>query len=147
MFDLYDIPDARGLDDSTIGDGSIFMNDPRTRAALHAPTSKDWVMTFLNVFGDPDGACTILRSHYEDWHEHLLYVAIDPSEFQYFCGVVWSTVLIMNPLVIVWEGAEWVFLFVSLTLIHYILQADDVPFWAGNERFETGYRHCVLWGE
>lgn len=66
MFDLYDIPDARGLDDSTIGDGSIFMNDPRTRAALHAPTSKDWVMTFLNVFGDPDGACTILRSHYED---------------------------------------------------------------------------------
>ncbi|KAL9713485.1 hypothetical protein Ac2012v2_003096 [Leucoagaricus gongylophorus] len=54
VFDLYDIPDARGLDDSTIGDGSIFMNDPRTRAALHAPTSKDWVMTFLNVFGDPD---------------------------------------------------------------------------------------------
>jgi len=66
VFDLYDIPDARGLDDSTIGDGSIFMNDPRTRAALHAPTSKDWVMTFLNVFGDPDGACTILSSHYED---------------------------------------------------------------------------------
>lgn len=63
-FDYYDIPDARGLDISTVGDGSFFMNDPRTRTALHAPTSKDWVMTFIYVFGDPDGTCLIFQNHH-----------------------------------------------------------------------------------
>lgn len=65
MFDFYDIPDARSLDVGNVGDGSTFMNDPRTRAALHAPTSKDWVLTFDYVFGDPDGTGLIFQNHHE----------------------------------------------------------------------------------
>ncbi|KAH9479549.1 Carboxypeptidase Y-like protein [Psilocybe cubensis] len=37
---VYDIPDA--LNPKVNRDASVFMNDPRTRAALHAPTSTDW---------------------------------------------------------------------------------------------------------
>jgi len=38
-----------------MGDGSVFLNDDRTRKAFHAPTSKDWVLQFPFVFGDPTG--------------------------------------------------------------------------------------------
>jgi len=63
-FDPYVIPD--GLNPEVTPDPSVFMNDNRTRTALHAPTSKDWIeeisypwgSTFdqlpgSNEFGDP----------------------------------------------------------------------------------------------
>ncbi|KAF7303613.1 Carboxypeptidase [Mycena indigotica] len=61
--DVYNIPDA--LSPEVPSDPTIFMNDATTRAALHAPTSKDWAEVFdypflsntatgaINVFGDP----------------------------------------------------------------------------------------------
>ncbi|PSR71878.1 hypothetical protein PHLCEN_2v12222 [Hermanssonia centrifuga] len=55
-FDVYQIPDA--LDPEAPMDASIFLNDNRTRAAIHAPTSKNWAQginyPFNNSFrGDP----------------------------------------------------------------------------------------------
>ncbi|KIJ31431.1 hypothetical protein M422DRAFT_53358 [Sphaerobolus stellatus SS14] len=65
-FDVYSITDA--LDPEAPQDGSPFLNDPATRAALHAPTSKNWTQGFnypfennprnfqtpgTNQFGDP----------------------------------------------------------------------------------------------
>ncbi|CDO69768.1 hypothetical protein BN946_scf184766.g13 [Trametes cinnabarina] len=51
-FDIYQVPDA--LDPEANMDASAFFNDPRTRAALHAPTSKNWQGTILYPFlGDP----------------------------------------------------------------------------------------------
>ncbi|KAJ7035170.1 alpha/beta-hydrolase [Mycena alexandri] len=54
--DVYDIIDA--LDPPIPSDPSFFLNHPTTRAALHAPTSKNWVESFNypfggNDFGDP----------------------------------------------------------------------------------------------
>ncbi|KAF8433226.1 alpha/beta-hydrolase [Boletus edulis BED1] len=61
QFDVYNIPDA--LSPEAPIDATVFLNDARTRAAIHAPTSKDWVdYTFpvfaptnkpTNPFGDP----------------------------------------------------------------------------------------------
>ncbi|KAF9454245.1 alpha/beta-hydrolase [Macrolepiota fuliginosa MF-IS2] len=48
-FNVYDIPSP-----SVMGDASVFLNDPQTRKALNAPTSKDWEMQFPFVFGDPN---------------------------------------------------------------------------------------------
>ncbi|KIK64583.1 hypothetical protein GYMLUDRAFT_981785 [Collybiopsis luxurians FD-317 M1] len=48
-FDAYDIPDA--LRPEVPSDPSIFLNDNRTRAALHAPI-KEWVEIFDFPFGD-----------------------------------------------------------------------------------------------
>ncbi|KAI0794497.1 alpha/beta-hydrolase [Fomes fomentarius] len=51
-FDVYQVPDA--LNPEFPIDGSGFFNDPRTRAALHAPTSKQWSGFFSYPFlGDP----------------------------------------------------------------------------------------------
>ncbi|KAH9893408.1 alpha/beta-hydrolase [Cubamyces lactineus] len=51
-FDVYQIPDA--LDPESPIDGSGFFNDPQTRAAIHAPTSKDWTGSIPYPFlGDP----------------------------------------------------------------------------------------------
>ncbi|OSD04770.1 alpha/beta-hydrolase [Trametes coccinea BRFM310] len=51
-FDPYQIPDA--LDPESPIDGRSFFNDPQTRAALHAPTSKDWTGSIIYPFlGDP----------------------------------------------------------------------------------------------
>ncbi|KAI0675837.1 alpha/beta-hydrolase [Trametes maxima] len=51
-FDVYQIPDA--TDPEVPIDGSSFFNDARTRAALHAPTSKDWSPSIIYPFlGDP----------------------------------------------------------------------------------------------
>ncbi|KAF7361130.1 Carboxypeptidase [Mycena sanguinolenta] len=47
--DVYDIPDA--LNPEVPSDPTVFMNDNRTRAALHAPTSKDWIDSFDFPFG------------------------------------------------------------------------------------------------
>ncbi|KAF7334471.1 Alpha/beta-hydrolase [Mycena venus] len=47
--DVYDIPDA--LNPEVPSDPTVFMNDNRTRAALHAPTSKDWLESFDFPFG------------------------------------------------------------------------------------------------
>ncbi|EPQ51722.1 alpha/beta-hydrolase [Gloeophyllum trabeum ATCC 11539] len=53
-FDVYDIPDA--LSPEAPQDGSVFLNDNRTRAAIHAPTSKDWVESiYYNFTGGQDG--------------------------------------------------------------------------------------------
>ncbi|KAF5377778.1 hypothetical protein D9757_008056 [Collybiopsis confluens] len=46
---VYDVPDA--LNPEVPIDASVFMNDNRTRTALHAPTSKDWVLDFDFPFG------------------------------------------------------------------------------------------------
>ncbi|KDR80630.1 hypothetical protein GALMADRAFT_240974 [Galerina marginata CBS 339.88] len=48
-FNVYDIPDA--LNPKVARDATVFLNDPRTRAAFHAPTSKDWETTFDFPFG------------------------------------------------------------------------------------------------
>ncbi|KAJ7243916.1 alpha/beta-hydrolase [Mycena haematopus] len=47
--DVYDIPDA--LNPEVPSDPTVFMNDNTTRAALHAPTSKDWIQSFDFPFG------------------------------------------------------------------------------------------------
>ncbi|KAJ6620632.1 Alpha/Beta hydrolase protein [Mycena sp. CBHHK59/15] len=47
-FNPYDIPNIDGLPSLP----PAFLNDPRTVAALHAPTSKAWEQTFEFVFGD-----------------------------------------------------------------------------------------------
>ncbi|KZT24766.1 alpha/beta-hydrolase [Neolentinus lepideus HHB14362 ss-1] len=53
-FDFYDIPDA--LSPEAPQDASIFLNDKTTRAAIHAPTSKDWVESInYNFTGGEDG--------------------------------------------------------------------------------------------
>ncbi|KAF4610524.1 hypothetical protein D9613_006929 [Agrocybe pediades] len=52
-FNVYDIPDA--LNPKVNMDAGPFMNDPRTRSALHAPTSKDWAMQFDFTFGPNQG--------------------------------------------------------------------------------------------
>ncbi|TFK74999.1 alpha/beta-hydrolase [Pluteus cervinus] len=51
-FDVYNAPDA--LLPRVNADASVFLNDERTRTALHAPTSKDWVMSFQNIFNGTD---------------------------------------------------------------------------------------------
>ncbi|PAV20228.1 alpha beta-hydrolase [Pyrrhoderma noxium] len=63
-FNPYNIPDARSPPLAL--DPTVFLNDNRTRAALHAPTSKNWTLQInypfnssfesgpgANVFGDP----------------------------------------------------------------------------------------------
>ncbi|KAJ7479835.1 alpha/beta-hydrolase [Mycena latifolia] len=47
--DVYDIPD--GLNPEVPSDPTVFMNDKKTRAALHAPTSKNWIQSFNFPFG------------------------------------------------------------------------------------------------
>ncbi|KAJ6589260.1 alpha/beta-hydrolase [Mycena capillaripes] len=47
--DVYNIPD--GLNPEVPSDPTTFMNDAKTRAALHAPTSKDWLFSFGFPFG------------------------------------------------------------------------------------------------
>ncbi|KAN0088900.1 Alpha/Beta hydrolase fold [Tylopilus felleus] len=61
LFDVYNILDALSPEVPT--DASVFLNDPQTRAAIHAPTSKYWVNynypvfapinSSTNPFGDP----------------------------------------------------------------------------------------------
>ncbi|KAK7018469.1 carboxypeptidase [Favolaschia claudopus] len=48
-FDVYDVPTA--LNPEVPSDPTVFMNDNKTRAALHAPTSKDWLFSFNFPFG------------------------------------------------------------------------------------------------
>ncbi|KLO06645.1 alpha/beta-hydrolase [Schizopora paradoxa] len=59
--DFYDIPDGRNpplaLDPTT------FLNDNRTRAALHAPTSKDWILQFNYPFNSTDVNGTGFAGH------------------------------------------------------------------------------------
>ncbi|KAH7885867.1 alpha beta-hydrolase [Phlebopus sp. FC_14] len=50
MFDIYNIPDA--LNPEATMDASVFLNDPLTRAAIHAPTSKDWEESVYYPFGN-----------------------------------------------------------------------------------------------
>lgn len=67
---VYDVPDATNPEPAR--DASVFLNgmidnvlasvnfltsflDARTRAALHAPTSKDWTLSFQFVFGNLGG--------------------------------------------------------------------------------------------
>jgi len=52
-FNVYDASDATNPQPNT--DASVFLNDNFVRAALHAPTSKNWSMNFDFVFGNPDG--------------------------------------------------------------------------------------------
>ncbi|PFH51848.1 hypothetical protein AMATHDRAFT_58385 [Amanita thiersii Skay4041] len=53
-FNVYDIPDSP-INPPVNADASIFLNDPQTRAALHAPTSKDWALNFQFPFGASSG--------------------------------------------------------------------------------------------
>ncbi|KAI0822442.1 alpha/beta-hydrolase [Trametes gibbosa] len=48
-FDVYDIPDATHPEPPL--NAAPFLNDARTRAALHAPTSKNWSSSFNYPFG------------------------------------------------------------------------------------------------
>ncbi|KAF7314221.1 Carboxypeptidase [Mycena kentingensis (nom. inval.)] len=47
-FNVYDITDPFG----SPGLSGTLLNDPRMRAALHVPTSKDWAQSFDFVFGE-----------------------------------------------------------------------------------------------
>ncbi|KZP30619.1 alpha beta-hydrolase [Athelia psychrophila] len=49
-FDVYNIPDA--LFPAAPQDPSVFLNDNRTRTAIHAPTSFDWVESIEYPFGN-----------------------------------------------------------------------------------------------
>jgi len=51
-FDVYDVPDALSPEAPT--DSSKFLNNNRTRSALHAPTSKDWVESINYLFSATD---------------------------------------------------------------------------------------------
>jgi len=48
-FDVYDIPDA--LFPQAPWDPSVFLNDNRTIAAMHAPTNQQWVESSSYPFG------------------------------------------------------------------------------------------------
>ncbi|KAJ7479829.1 alpha/beta-hydrolase [Mycena latifolia] len=48
-FDVYDIPD--GLNPEVPSDPTVAFIDNETRAALHAPTSKNWIQSFRFPFG------------------------------------------------------------------------------------------------
>ncbi|KAI9065255.1 alpha/beta-hydrolase [Trametes sanguinea] len=51
-YDFYQVPDA--LDPKANMNATAFFNDNKTRAALHAPTSKNWQsFTFYPFLGDP----------------------------------------------------------------------------------------------
>jgi carboxypeptidase D len=52
-FNVYYIPDA--LNPKVNVDASVFLNDPTVRAALHAPTSKNWTLSFNFPFGAARG--------------------------------------------------------------------------------------------
>ncbi|KAK7685721.1 hypothetical protein QCA50_011066 [Cerrena zonata] len=52
-FDVYNIPDA--LDPESPLDAAPFLNNDQTRAAIHAPTVKNWVPTVRTPFGTNDG--------------------------------------------------------------------------------------------
>lgn len=81
---MYNVPEA--LNPNVLGDGAVFLNDPRVRKALHAPISKDWAMTFLGVFdGNPEGMCSrlsIVICCYGWANYRCFIVAADPSEFR-----------------------------------------------------------------
>ncbi|KAH0836523.1 Alpha/Beta hydrolase protein [Lanmaoa asiatica] len=49
-FDIYNVPDA--LNPETPMDGSVFLNDPQTRSAIHAPTSQNWTESIYYPFGN-----------------------------------------------------------------------------------------------
>ncbi|KAG9312814.1 Alpha/Beta hydrolase protein [Chiua virens] len=49
-FDVYNIPD--GLNPEAPMDASVFLNDPRTRAGIHAPTSVNWTESIFYPFGN-----------------------------------------------------------------------------------------------
>ncbi|KAG7094004.1 hypothetical protein E1B28_007634 [Marasmius oreades] len=48
-FDIYNVQDA--LSPSPSMDGSVWLNDNRTRTALHAPLNKDWSLSIETPFG------------------------------------------------------------------------------------------------
>ncbi|KAL0059396.1 hypothetical protein AAF712_013837 [Marasmius tenuissimus] len=50
LFDVYDAQSA--LSPFAPMEATAWMNDPRTRAAIHAPTNKDWALGFEFPFGD-----------------------------------------------------------------------------------------------
>ncbi|KAJ7890888.1 alpha/beta-hydrolase [Mycena olivaceomarginata] len=53
----YDIPNA--LNPEVPSDPTVFMNDNRTRAALHAPISKNWAQNSAYTFGAGPGASAL----------------------------------------------------------------------------------------
>ncbi|KAH0834746.1 Alpha/Beta hydrolase protein [Lanmaoa asiatica] len=80
-FDHYNIPDALSPEVPT--DASVFLNDPRTRAAIHAPTSKDWIAATQFVWALADSPSKQL---FLGANTGLMYLFIanlfgDPSNF------------------------------------------------------------------
>ncbi|OAX36451.1 alpha/beta-hydrolase [Rhizopogon vinicolor AM-OR11-026] len=65
-FDVYNIPDA--LNPEAPMDASVFLNDPRTRTALHAPTSQDWQESIDYPFGN------IYSADYDDGVEPMAFL-------------------------------------------------------------------------
>ncbi|KAL4244407.1 Carboxypeptidase [Abortiporus biennis] len=53
-FDVYNVPDAL-LPEAPM-DASVFLNNNVTRAAIHAPTSKNWQESINYPFGGPGGS-------------------------------------------------------------------------------------------
>ncbi|KAE9386515.1 hypothetical protein BT96DRAFT_981706 [Gymnopus androsaceus JB14] len=79
-FDPYDIPDA--LHPEVPTDASVFMNDNRTRSALHAPF-KEWVKTFSHPFGNSTGQGSVIVNGSVSLFETLDSVVTHLAE----CGV------------------------------------------------------------
>ncbi|TFK29733.1 alpha/beta-hydrolase [Coprinopsis marcescibilis] len=49
-FNIYDVSDS--TNPNPAHEAAPFLNNPQVRAALHAPTSKDWALQFPFVFGE-----------------------------------------------------------------------------------------------
>ncbi|KAI9568043.1 Alpha/Beta hydrolase protein [Boletus coccyginus] len=83
-FDVYNIPNALSPEASM--DASVFLNDATTRAAIHAPTSKNWedaipcafvpTNSTTNVYGDPSEPMAFLTDLAKNLTAHDMSVII-----------------------------------------------------------------------
>ncbi|GJE98044.1 serine carboxypeptidase-like protein [Phanerochaete sordida] len=100
-FDFYNIPDA--LQPEAPMDASVFMNDNQTRAAIHAPTSKDWLQGINYPFGsdvngfDPSPeAMTFLTDLATNATEHGVHVIIYSGNDDSLVAHISSEITIQN---------------------------------------------------
>ncbi|KAF9258269.1 alpha/beta-hydrolase [Marasmius fiardii PR-910] len=89
-FDPYDTPDA--LSPEVPADPSVFLNDPRTRAALHAP-DKTWVSSFRFPFGNSTG----ITPAGSPWGDR----SVEPAAFM---SELWTNASQQNVGIVIYEG-------------------------------------------
>ncbi|GJE98051.1 serine carboxypeptidase-like protein [Phanerochaete sordida] len=98
-FDFYNVPDA--LDPQVPMDAGNVLNDDRTRSAIHAPTSKDWVESINYAFGDGSGdpspeSMVFLTELATDATEHGVHVIIYSGNDDSLVAHISSEVVIQN---------------------------------------------------